>query len=110
MKRFLRGPIFWILVATLLLLLGSSLVSDVTGPRQVDTSEVVTAIDKGQIRDALLVDVDQRIEVEYTDGSKKFAEYIDGQGIKLQERLQAEVDAGRLESLRRRRSRGSRSW
>jgi cell division protease FtsH len=97
-KRFLRGPIFWILVATLLLILGSSLVSDVTGPRQVSTSEVVTAIDNGQITDALLVDVDQRIEVEYTDGSKKFAEYIDGQGIKLQERLQAEVDAGKLES------------
>jgi cell division protease FtsH len=97
-KRFLRGPIFWILIATLLLILGSSLVSDVTGPRQVDTSEIVSAIDRGQVRDALLVDIDQRIEVEYTDGSKKFAEYIDGQGIKLQERLQAEVDAGTLES------------
>jgi cell division protease FtsH len=93
-KRFLRGPIFWILIATLLLLIGSSLVNDVTGPRQVDTSEVITAIDNGQIRKALLVDVDQRIEVEYTDGTKKFAEYIDGQGVKLQERLQAEVDKG----------------
>ena len=98
MKRFLRGPIFWILIATLLLLIGTSLVSDVTGPRQVDTSEVVTAIEQGQIKDALLVDVEQRIEVEYADGSKKFAEYIDGQGIKLQERLQAEVDKGTLES------------
>ncbi|HYN57556.1 MAG TPA: ATP-dependent zinc metalloprotease FtsH [Motilibacterales bacterium] len=98
MKRFLRGPIFWILIATLLLLIGSSLVTDATGPRQVDTSEVVTAIDQGQVKDALLIDVDQRIEVEYTDGSKKFAEYIDGQGVKLQERLQAEVDEGNLES------------
>ncbi len=98
MKRFLRGPIFWILIATLLLLIGTSLVSDVTGPRQVDTSEVVTAIEQGQVKDALLVDVEQRIEVEYADGSKKFAEYIDGQGIKLQERLQAEVDKGTLES------------
>ena len=98
MKRFLRGPIFWILIATLLLLIGSSLVSDVTGPRQVDTSEVVSAIEDGQIKDALLVDVEQRIEVEYADGSKKFAEYIDGQGVRLQERLQAEVDEGTLES------------
>ncbi len=94
MKRFLRGPIFWILIATLLLLIGSSLVNDVTGPRQVDTSEVITAIDNGQIRKATLVDVDQRIEVEYADGTKKFAEFIDGQGVKLQERLQAEVDKG----------------
>ncbi len=98
MKRFLRGPIFWILIATLLLLIGSSLVSDVTGPRQVDTSAMMTSLDKGEIRTALLVDVDQRIEAEYTDGSKKFAEYIDGQGVKLQERMQAEVDKGTLES------------
>ena len=97
-KRFLRGPIFWILIATLLLLIGSSLVSDVTGPRQVDTSEVVSAIDKGEIKDALLVDVDQRIEVEYNDGSKKFAEYIDGQGVDLQRQLQTRVDEGTLAS------------
>ena len=98
MKRFLRGPIFWILIATLLLLIGSSLVTDVTGPRQVDTSAMMTSLDKGEIKTALLVDVDQRIEAKYTDGSKKFAEYIDGQGVKLQERMQAEVDKGTLES------------
>ncbi len=97
-KRFLRGPIFWILIATLLLLIGSSLVSDATGPRQVDTSVIVTALDKGEIKDALLVDVDQRIEVEFTDGSKKFAEYIDGQGVDLQRSLQEKVDDGSLES------------
>ncbi len=97
-KRFLRGPIFWILIATLLLLIGSSLVSDVTGPRQVDTSSVVSAIDRGEVTDALLVDVDQRIEVEFGDGSKKFAEYIDGQGIDLQKQLQAQVESGALDS------------
>ncbi len=97
-KRFLRGPIFWILIATLLLLIGSSLVSDVTGPRQVDTSSVVSAIDRGEVTDALLVDVDQRIEVDFGDGSKKFAEYIDGQGIDLQKQLQAQVESGALDS------------
>ncbi len=96
MKRFLRGPIFWILMATLLLLIGSSLLSGVNGPRQVDTSEVVTAIDKGQVTEALLIDQEQRIEVEFADGSKKFAEFIDGQGVELQRSLQAQVDAGTL--------------
>jgi cell division protease FtsH len=95
-KRFLRGPILWILVVTALVLIGSSLINDVTGPRQVDTSEAVTAIRGGQISDALLVDVEQRIELEFPDGSKKFAEYIDGQGIELQRELQEAVDEGRL--------------
>jgi cell division protease FtsH len=97
-KRFLRGPILWILVATALVLVGSSLVTNVTGPRQVDTSEAVTAIRAGQISDALLVDVEQRIELEFPDGSKKFAEYIDGQGIELQRELQTAVDEGKLDS------------
>ncbi len=97
-KRYLRGPIFWIIVATLLVLLGSSLVSDVTGPRQMDTSQVVSAIKAGQVKDALLVDIEQRIEVELTDGTKRYGEYIEGQGIELQRALQASVDEGRLES------------
>ncbi len=97
-KRFLRGPIFWILIATLLLLIGSSLVNDINGPRQVDTSEVVTALQDDQIAKATLVDVEQRIEVEYKDGTKKFAEYIDGQGVELQRQLQASVDEGKVES------------
>jgi cell division protease FtsH len=97
-KRFLRGPILWILVATALVLIGGSLVNDVTGPRQIDTSEAVSAIRGGQISDALLVDVEQRIELEFPDGSEKFAEYIDGQGIELQRELQTAVDEGKLEA------------
>jgi cell division protease FtsH len=96
-KRFLRGPIFWILVAILVVFLGFGLVRDVSGPRQVDTSVVVTAINKGEIKDATLVDVEQRIEVVLADGSKQFAEYIDGQGVDLQRALQASVDEGKLE-------------
>ena len=99
MKRFLRGPIFWILIATLLLLIGSSLLSDVTGPRQVDTSAMMTVpATRARSRTALLVDVDQRIEVEYPDGSKKFAEYIDGQGVELQERCRPTWTRAPLES------------
>ena len=60
------------------------------------TSTVVSAIDSGEITDALLVDVDQRVEVEFGDGSKKFAEYIDGQGIDLQKQLQAQVESGAI--------------
>jgi cell division protease FtsH len=97
-KRFLRGPIFWILMAAGLLLLGSSLVRDATGPRQVDTSEVVSAIEAGQIKEAVLVDRDQRVEVEFADGTKKYAEYIDGQGLDLQRQLQASVQEGKLTS------------
>ena len=88
----------WILIALVVLFVGQSLVRDVTGPRQVDTSAVVTAIDKGEVKDATLVDVEQRIEVELQDGTKQYAEFIDGQGVDLQRSLQASVDAGKLAS------------
>ncbi len=97
-KRFLRGPIFWILIVTAVLFIGSSLVRDFTGPRQVDTSEVVAAIRAGEVKDALLVDIEQRVEIELSDGTKQVAEYIDGQGIDLQRELQSSVEEGRLES------------
>ena len=97
-KRFLRGPIFWILIVTAVLFIGSSVVQDFTGPRQVDTSEVVAAISAGEVKDALLVDIEQRVEIELSDGTKQVAEYIDGQGIDLQRELQSSVEEGRLES------------
>jgi cell division protease FtsH len=97
-KRFARGPIFWILVAATLVLIGSSLVSDMTGPQRVDTSEVIAAIGSGEIRSALIVDIDQRIEIEMADGTKRVSDYVDGQGVELQRQLQAAVDAGKLPS------------
>ncbi|MGB7981443.1 MAG: ATP-dependent zinc metalloprotease FtsH, partial [Candidatus Nanopelagicales bacterium] len=96
MNRFLRGPIFWIVMASLMLLVGYSLVSGATGPKQVDTSVIVSAIDQGQVTEALVIGTDQRIEVTRTDGSKEFAEFVDGQGIELQRTLQAQVDEGKL--------------
>ena len=41
MKRLARGPLLWILLAVLLVLLGSSLVSGVGGTKDVDTWQAV---------------------------------------------------------------------
>ena len=41
MKRVARGPLLWILLAVLLVLLGSSLVSNASGVKDVDTWQAV---------------------------------------------------------------------
>lgn len=96
-KRIFRGPLLWIVLAVLLVLLGSQLFTGFSGPKSVDTWQAISYIQGNQAKSATLVDKEQRIELTLQDGSKVTSEYIDGQGVKLQEQLQAKKDAGQLQ-------------
>ncbi|MDQ1248647.1 MAG: cell division protease FtsH [Actinomycetota bacterium] len=95
-KKFFRGPFFWILIAVLLVMLGSNLVAGLSGPKAVSTSEAVQYIQSDQVKAATLVDREQRIALTLNDDSKVTSDYITGQGLVLQEQLQAKVDAGKI--------------
>ena len=92
----LRGPIFWIVLAVMIVLLGSSLISGVGGPSQVDTGKAISDIQSGQVDTATIVDRDQALDLTLKDGSKVRTQYVTGQGIVLQQQLQAKADAGQL--------------
>ena len=96
MKKLLRGPIFWIAMAVLFVLIGSSFISGIGAPEQVDTSVAITDIQTNNVDTATIVDRDQLLELTLKDGTKARAQYVDGQGVKLQELLQAKADAGQL--------------
>ena len=96
MKKLLRGPIFWIAMAVLFVLIGSSFISGIGAPEQVDTSVAITDIQTNNVDTATIVDRDQLLELTLKDGTKSRAQYVDGQGVKLQELLQAKADAGQL--------------
>ncbi|MBI1376555.1 MAG: ATP-dependent zinc metalloprotease FtsH [Frankiales bacterium] len=107
-RRLLRGPIVWIGIAVLLVILASSLLTNVGGPKDVSSSVVVSAIQNGEVSSATLTDRDQLIQVTLDkaitlpDGStvgvgdKIRAQYVDGQGVQLQQELQKQVDAGTM--------------
>ncbi|HET7900892.1 MAG TPA: ATP-dependent zinc metalloprotease FtsH [Candidatus Nanopelagicales bacterium] len=96
-RRIIRGPVVWIVLAVLLVVLASSLLSNVGGPKDVDTSQVVTAIQSGNVTKATIVGgSDQRIEVTQTNGDRIRAQYIEGQGVELQNMLQEQVKAGKV--------------
>ena len=95
-KKFFRGPVFWILVAVLLVLLGSNLVAGLNGPKPVNTSQVVDYIKTDQAKKATLIDREQRVLLTLTDDSKVSSDYITGQGLTLQELLQEKQEAGKL--------------
>ena len=95
-KRFFRGPLFWILMAVLLVLLGSSLLSNIGGPEQVDTSQAIADIQANQVESAIITDRDQVLELTLKDGSVVTSHYVSGQGVQLQELLQEKAAAGQL--------------
>ncbi|CAB4864433.1 MAG: ATP-dependent zinc metalloprotease FtsH [Actinobacteria bacterium] len=95
-KRIVKGPIFWIVVAVLFVLLGSSLISGLGAPSEVDTSKAVSEIQSANVDTATLTDRDQVLELTLKDGSKIRTSYITGQGVNLQEMLQAKADSGAL--------------
>ena len=96
-RRIIRGPIVWIGLAVLLVVLASSLLGNVGGPKDVDTSQVVTAIQNGDLTSATIsAGTDQRIEITQTNGDKIRAQYVDGQGLELQNMLQEQVKAGKI--------------
>lgn len=96
LKRLFRGPIIWLMLAVLLLIFGMQMFASLSQGKDVDTWQAVSYIQSNQAKGVKLVDREQRIEMTLQDGSKVQSEYIDGQGVKLQEQLQAKKDAGQL--------------
>ena len=95
-KRFLRGPLFWILLAVLLVLVGSSLVSGIGGPERIDTSQAVADIQSDRVEKAVITDGDQVLELTLKDGTVVTSQYVTGQGVELQRLLQEKAAAGQL--------------
>ena len=95
-KRFLRGPLFWILLVVLLVLVGSSLVSGIGGPERIDTSQAVADIQADRVDKAVITDGDQVLELTLKDGTVVTSQYVTGQGVELQRLLQEKAVAGQL--------------
>ena len=95
-KRFLRGPLFWILLAVLLVLVGSPLVSGIGGPERIDTSQAIADIQADKVESAVITDGDQVLELTLKDGTVVTSQYVTGQGVELQRLLQEKAAAGQL--------------
>ncbi|MFI6350812.1 ATP-dependent zinc metalloprotease FtsH [Streptomyces sp. NPDC050560] len=94
-KRYFRGPVMWIVLAVLAVVVLMQVVGSSGGYKTVDTGQVVQAIDNNQVRQAKLSTGDeQTIKVELKDGQKVEgstkiqASYIGDQGVSLATTLQ----------------------
>ncbi|MEE1797939.1 ATP-dependent zinc metalloprotease FtsH [Streptomyces sp. NPDC101062] len=100
-KRYFRGPVMWIVLAVLAVVVLMQVVGSSGGYKTVDTGEVVQAIDKNQAEQVkLTTGDDQIIKVDLKDGlkvkgsDKIQASYIGTQGSSLATTLQTKFQNG----------------
>ncbi|ETK35355.1 ATP-dependent zinc metalloprotease FtsH [Microbispora corallina] len=103
LKRFTRGPLLWILGIVVLLLLVTTMFGGDGNYTTADTSTVVQQIQQHNVKNATVVDKDQRIELtlkspidvagKSTDRIQ--APWVEGQGVQLTQALaSAQPDKG----------------
>ncbi|MFG2893816.1 ATP-dependent zinc metalloprotease FtsH [Streptomyces sp. NPDC048248] len=102
-KRYFRGPVMWIVLAVLAVVVLMQVVGSSGGYKTVDTGQVVKAIADNKVKSAELTTGDEnKIKVELSgdnkiDGSNKIqASYIGDQGVDLAKNLQAKYQTDEI--------------
>ncbi|MEU8684682.1 ATP-dependent zinc metalloprotease FtsH [Streptomyces sp. NPDC048611] len=102
-KRYFRGPVMWIVLAVLAVVVLMQVVGSSGGYKTVDTGQVVKAIADNKVKSAELTTGDEnKIKVELSgsnkvEGSNKIqASYIGDQGVDVAKNLQAKYQTGEI--------------
>ncbi|WP_066933682.1 ATP-dependent zinc metalloprotease FtsH [Streptomyces sp. NBRC 110611] len=102
-KRYFRGPVMWIVLAVLAVVVLMQVVGSSGGYKTVDTGQVVKAISENQVKSAELTTGDEnKIKIELSgshkiEGSNKIqASYIGDQGVDLAKSLQAKYETDKI--------------
>lgn len=97
--RLVRSPLFWLLGLFLILMLGMNLFSASNRYAQAPTSEVMTVLQSEQpLKEVILVDGDQEIRVETTDGRRLRTNWVGTQSQDVIRILETRQQQGTIES------------
>ena len=96
LKRYFRGPFLAVLVTLVVVIAVFEYASAGGGYKSVNTSQVVSLIQQGKVKNAQLIDKSNTIEITTTSGVKYQASWVGNQGQQLQQELQTEVTKGQL--------------
>ena len=75
LKRLLRGPLIYILVAIAAVWIGSSLLS-ASGFQQITTDEGLTFLKNKAVSEATIVDVENRVDLTLTNADVKYGDKV----------------------------------
>jgi cell division protease FtsH len=94
--RFSRLPLLLIAVALLVLLFVLDHANSRSSYQPVAPSKIVSLINQGQAKSALITDKNQTIQITTKNGKQLEASWVSSQGSQLQNALQAQFDKGNL--------------
>ena len=98
LKRYFRGPFLAVLVTLVVVIAVFEYASAGGGYKSVNTSQVVSTINRGDVKTATLIDKNNTIEITTKGGEKLQAAWVGDQGQRLQQELQSQVNKGTLSS------------
>jgi cell division protease FtsH len=96
LKRIFRGWVLAILLVVIVFLFVFRLAGSGQTYKQVNTSQVVAAINSGQVKTATLTDTNQTIQVTTKSGQLLQSDWVGSQGQQLAATLQNQVKNGQL--------------
>jgi cell division protease FtsH len=98
LKKVLKGPLLWVLLGIVALGWVIGLIQGIGGYEDVPTGEVVALIQGNEhLKEVILTDQEQTIQVTKGDGSKVQAEWVGNQSASLIERLTQRYAGGSLD-------------
>jgi cell division protease FtsH len=96
LKRIFRGWVLAILLVVIVFLFVFRLAGSGQSYKQVNTSQVIAAINAQQVKSAILTDTTQTIQITTKSGQMLQAEWVGNQGQQLATTLQAQAKSGAL--------------
>ena len=100
MKRIVRGPWLWIVVAVVGVLLALQYLVPNGGYTEIETSKMIDQINSGAVKEITFRDGgEQQIQATLDDGKKVMATWVAGQQVRIIRNVQKQVAAGTIESF-----------
>ncbi|HUS23076.1 MAG TPA: ATP-dependent zinc metalloprotease FtsH [Aeromicrobium sp.] len=99
LKRIFRGPLFWILLITVTVLVVVELAGSAAGSREIRTATMVTYLDDAKVKEVTFVEGDQEIQATLKNGTEVRSKWLGDQGSRLVEQSEKAVAAKKLKTF-----------
>ena len=97
MKRIVRSPWLWIVVAVIGVLVALQYLVPNAGYKEIETSTMVEKISSGDVKDITFKDGgNQQMQATLDNGDKVMATWVTDQQVQLVDEVQKQVDAGKI--------------
>jgi cell division protease FtsH len=99
LKRILRGPLFWILLITVTVLVVVEVAGSAAGSREIRTATMVTYLEDGKVKEVTFVEGDQEIQATLKNGTEVRSKWLGEQGARLVEQAEKSVADKKLKTF-----------